>query len=138
MADPTFKSLFCEKFRCPPEAYEERAFQKLLYWHARFLASLVRTISPSYFLEDFTFIRYLGYASNRRQTKVDCLEFNESQHKHWRLLHTSLKIRVSGRKALRLAFQLFRESRQTDFAARSANVVPTGAAGNPAAGLSHT
>src|SRR5580658_444359 len=106
MASVPFKSLFCEKFGCSPEDYEERAFRKFLYWHARPLAPVVRAIKPNYFLEDFQFIRYLGDAVDVRQARVDAQDYKDSERHHWRLLHTGLKIRVSHRKARRLAFQL--------------------------------
>jgi hypothetical protein len=88
-----------------------------LYWHAWFFASVVRTIKPDFFLEDFKFIHYLGDAVDARQAKVDVLDFNDLHRKHWRLLHTGLRIRVSGRKASRLVFQLLWEASQTDAAA---------------------
>ena len=106
MPGANLKSLFCERFGCPPEDYEERAFQKLLYRHARLLAPVIRILKPSFFLEDFKFIAYLGDAVDFRQAKVDVLDFNDLGKKHWRLLHTGLRIRVSGRKARRLAFEL--------------------------------
>jgi hypothetical protein len=116
MARLPFKSFFCERFKCSPEEYEERAFRKFLYWHARFLAPVVRTIKPDFFLEDFKFIRYLGDAMDVRQAKVDVLDFKDSDRKYWRLLHTGLRVRVSHRKARRLAFQLLGEASQADAA----------------------
>ena len=109
-----FKSLFCERFGCSPEDYEERAFRMLLYWHARILAPVIRIIKPDAFLEDFKFIRYLGDAVDARQAKVDVLDFKDLVRKRWRLLHTGLRIRVSHRKARRLAFQLFGQADQAD------------------------
>jgi hypothetical protein len=109
-----FKSLFCERFGCSPEDYEARAFSMLLYWHARFLAPLVRAIKPDFFVEDFKFIRYLGEAVDVRQAKVDVLDFKDLDRKHWRLLHTGFRIRVSHRKARRLAFQLLGDVSQPD------------------------
>src|SRR5580658_7673782 len=106
MARLPFKPLFCERFGCSPEEYEERAFKMFLYGHARFLAPVVRIIKPDFFLEDFKFIRYLGDALDVRQAKVDVLDFKDLTRKHWRLLHTGLRIRVSHRKARKLAFQL--------------------------------
>jgi len=106
MANLPFKSLFCQRFSCPPEDYEERAFRMFLYWHARFLAPVIRTVMPRFFRGDFDFIRCLGEAADSRQAKVDVLDFKDSDRKHWRLLHSGLMIRVSGRKARRIAFQL--------------------------------
>jgi len=117
MASLPLKSLFCERFGCSPEDYEERAFRLFLYWHARLLAPVIRTIKPDYFLEDFNFIRYLGEAMDVRQAKVDVLDFKDLDRKNWRLLHSSLRIRVSHRKARRFAFQLLGETGKADAAA---------------------
>ena len=116
MARLPFKSFFCERFKCSPEEYEERAFRKFLYWHARFLAPVVRTIKPDFFLEDFNFIRYMGDALDARQAKVDVLDFKDLDRKQWRLLHSGLRIRVSHRKARLLAFQLFGVPDRTEWA----------------------
>jgi hypothetical protein len=109
-----FKFLFCQKFGCSPEDYEERAFKKLLYLHARLFARVIRAIKPDYFQDDFQFIRYLGCAVDGRQVRVDALDFKDANRHRWRLLHTVLKIRVSGRKATRLASQLFGEARMAE------------------------
>jgi hypothetical protein len=109
-----FKSLFCEKFKCAPEDYEVRAFRASLYWHARILGPAIRAIKPAHFLDDINFIRYLGEALDARQAKVDVLDFKDLDRKNWRLLHSGLKIRVSHRKARRLAFRLFAEAGQMD------------------------
>jgi hypothetical protein len=83
-----------------------------LYWHARLLAPVIRAISPSFFEEDFKFIRYLANANDARQAKVDVLDFKDSDRKNWRMFHSGFKIRVSHRKARRIAFQIFGELRQ--------------------------
>ncbi len=112
MAHMPFKSLFCEKYKCSPEDYEERAFRMTLYWHARLLAPVIRLVWPAFFEEDLKFIRYLAEAIDARQAKVDVLDFKDSDRKNWRLLHSGLRIRVSHRKARRIAFQIFGELRQ--------------------------
>jgi hypothetical protein len=45
---------------------------------------------------------------------VDVLDFKDFNQKHWRLLHSGLRIRVSHRKARRIAFRLLGEAGQTD------------------------
>jgi hypothetical protein len=112
-----FKSVFCERFKCSPDDYEEQAFRKLLYWHARFLAPVIRIIKRDFFLEDFKFIRYLGESLDVRQAKVDVLDFKDFDRKHWGLLHTGLRLRVSHRKARRLAFELFGQADRAEWAA---------------------
>ena len=75
MASPELRVLFCQRFGCPPSEYEERAFRECLYWHAKFLAPLLRRVKPEFFSEDFKFIRYLGAATNVREVKADAADF---------------------------------------------------------------
>ena len=114
MPNVPFKSLFCEEFGCPPEEYEERAFREFLYLHASFVAPIIRMIMPSFFRDDFAFIRYLGQAQDSRQAKADVLDFKDLDRKHWRLLHSGFMIRVSSRKARRLAFRLLGKPEWSD------------------------
>ena len=85
-------------------------------WHAHFLAPLVRAIHPDFFFRDFELIRYLGDALDSRQAKADTLDFRDMDRKHWRMLHSGLMIRVSHRKARRLACQLLGKPEWTDAA----------------------
>jgi len=114
-----FKSLFCEKFGCPPERYEERAFRKCLYWHARFLAPVIRKISPDFFFEDFKFIRYLGDSLGVRDATVDIRNYSDVNRRSLEFFRTGLKIRVSGQKANRLVRQLFQQAQEAKAAAPS-------------------
>ena len=101
------QSLFCERFGCSEAEYEERAFKRCLYWHARLLAPALRLLSPGLFDWDFKFIRYLGAATDWREAKTDVNNFhvlNDGTPSFWREL---LRLRVSGRKATELAYQLF-------------------------------
>ena len=108
-----FQALFSREFRCPPSGYEERAFWELLHWHAKPVAGLVRKIRPRFFDEDFNFIRYLGEATNLREVKATAAEFQGTNIADRNFLRSRLKIRVSGRKASRLAHELFSKASQT-------------------------
>lgn len=116
MARLPFKSLFCQKFGCPPTEYEERAFRKCLYWHARFLAPVIRKISPDFFVEDFKFIRYLGDSVGVRDATVEIRNYSDVNRRTAEFLRTGLKIRVSGQKAARLVHQLFMEAQKAETA----------------------
>lgn len=116
MARLPFKSLFCEKFRFPPAEYDERAFQKCLYWHARFLAPVIRKISRDFFLEDFKFIRYLGDSVGVRDAMVDIRNYSDVNRRNGEFIRTGLKIRVSGQKASRLVHYLFQEAQKAETA----------------------
>ena len=75
---------------------------------------MARRLSPDFFKEDFKFIRYLGDSTGLREVGVDLLNYraaNLGKPSFWR---TGLKIRVSGRKASRLAQQLFATEKQDD------------------------
>ena len=98
--------LFCERFGCSEEEFEERAFRRCLYWHARLLAPALRFLNPGLFESDFRFIRYLGAATDWQEAKTDVNNFhvlNDGKPSFWR---EALRLRVSGRKATKLAREL--------------------------------
>jgi len=101
------QNLFCERFGCSEEEYEEQAFKQCLFWHARLLAPVLRLLHPSAFDCDLKFIRFLGAATDWREAKTDVNNFhvlNDGKPSFWR---EALRLRVSGRKASRMAHQLF-------------------------------
>jgi hypothetical protein len=102
-----FKALFCQHFNCPASSYEDRAFKELLYRHARPVALCLRRIRPSFFDEDFKFIRYLAEVTDLREARATAADFqdaNAAKRSFWR---TRFRLRVSGLKASRLAERLF-------------------------------
>ena len=105
-----FKTLFCERYKCSPSEYEERAFRKCLYWHARLLAPVLRLLSPGLFSADFKFINYLGETAGGREASAEALDFQDANRAKPNFLRTGLKIRVSGQKAASLARRLFAEA----------------------------
>jgi hypothetical protein len=105
-----FHSVFCARFSCPPSEYEERAFQQYLYSHAKLLAPVLRKLKPSLFAEDFKFIRYLGEASDSREVKACAADFQDANFARRSIWRNTLRIRVSGRKAGRLAQRLISEA----------------------------
>lgn len=105
MENVSLRSLFCQRFCCLPDQYENRAFRELLYGHARIVALILRRLRPGFFAQDFKFIRYLGEATDLRDANATAAEFQDSTRRSfWR---SRLKIRVSGRKATEMAHRLF-------------------------------
>jgi hypothetical protein len=102
-----FKVLFCQRFHCDRTEFEERAFRKCLYWHARLLAPVLRRLRPGFFDKDLKFIRYLGAATDWEEAKVDITNFCLVNIGNPALGRRDLRLRVSGRKASRLARELF-------------------------------
>jgi hypothetical protein len=105
-----FKTLFCERFNCPPADYEARAFGWLLYRHARVVARLIRSMWPEFFERDFEFLRALGRVTDAREADAEAMLFRDTEHYHGGFLRRRWRIRVSGRKATALASELFREA----------------------------
>jgi uncharacterized protein YjbI with pentapeptide repeats len=107
VTEQQLRNLFCRQFNCPPSDYEERAFRELLFRHARLVAPVVRKLRPNLFAEDFKFIRYLGEAPDFREAKAHAADFQDANLARKSFWRTTLKIRVSGGKAIKLAQQLF-------------------------------
>jgi hypothetical protein len=105
----TFKELFCERFDCAPVAYEERAFHDLLYAHAKLLAPVIRRLNPNFFAEDFRLIVDLGAAPGLLEAAAEVRVFQDRCQNAPHSLRTRLKLRISGRKALGLAHEVFQE-----------------------------
>ena len=105
-----FKLLFCEHHRCPAGEYEERAFRECLHWQARILAPVIRRLNPEYFAEDFALIRYLGECKAWRSAKLELATFSDANHLHGGFSRKWLRLRVSSRKATKLARRFLRES----------------------------
>ena len=107
-----FRSLFCERFDCAPSEYEDRALTKCLYWHARFLAPLIRMLSPDFFRIDLKFIRYLGESTGMREALEDRGNLRHANRSNPGFFRTTCRIRVSGSRATRLAETLFEHDRE--------------------------
>jgi hypothetical protein len=106
------KLLFCEQFGCPAAEYVNRAFHYCLYSHAKPVAPLLLKVNPAFFTEDFKFIADLGHATGMQEAKADSLNFSDANGGPGNFWRRSLKLRVSGRKAMRLAHDLFSQEHQ--------------------------
>jgi hypothetical protein len=103
----TFRALFCERLHCLPSDYEERVFRACLYRHAKLVAPVLRKMKPDLFTRDFKFIGYLGETTEPIQAIECALDYQDANFAARSFLRTVCRIRVSGRKAVALARQLF-------------------------------
>jgi hypothetical protein len=110
--------LFCQRYNCPAPKFEARALRKCLYWHARWLAPVVRLVKPRFFAEDLAFIHHLGEASSMEEIESALLHFRAVSLDHKSYLRIALKIRVSSRKAFQLVQELLAEEGEPGFATR--------------------
>ena len=100
-------SLYCERFHCPPEEFEKRAFRSCLYWRARLLAPLIRKFWPDFFNPDFELIRYLGKTPGRRDAVNEMAAYMEFIRTNGGFARKFLRFRISARKSSKLVEQLF-------------------------------
>ena len=110
MPKQQFQTLFCERFGCSDSRYEDQMFRRCLYWHARLIAPVLRKVFPDFFAEDLKFIGYLGTSTGLDEIRLDILNFRDANLSRRSFLRSSLRIRASGRRAGRLAQQLFAEA----------------------------
>ena len=103
----TLRELFCQRFGCPEDSFETRAFARCLYAHARIIAPILRLVSRDFFAEDFKFLRALGDSSDPQEARVELLDFQIANFTGRTPMRTGLRLRVSGRKAQALASELF-------------------------------
>lgn len=82
-------------------------FRKCLYWHARWLALVVRRFQPDFFATDFRFIQRLGVAVGSQDAEAAVLNFRKMRFRGPSFWRIRLRIRVSSRKASKLAQDLF-------------------------------
>lgn len=100
------KSLFCERFKCPPSEYEKRALWKCLYLHARIISPLLRLLNPGGFERDRLFIDDFGKAENWQAAMEEITALHHLDAFKPQLMRKTLRLRVSGRKAGKLADKL--------------------------------
>jgi hypothetical protein len=101
------RSLFCERFNCPPSEYEIRALRKCLYLHARIIAPLLRWFNPGCFERDLVFLDYFGKAKNWQEVTGEIAALHYQDRTKPRVARNALRLRISGRKANKLAAKLF-------------------------------
>ncbi|HEY3854798.1 MAG TPA: hypothetical protein VGO67_10430 [Verrucomicrobiae bacterium] len=103
---PDLKSHYCERFNCPSAKFERRALRKCLYLHARIFAPLLRLLIPGCFKRDREFIEYFGKAKSRPEAMAEIADLHYLDRAEPTIIRRSLRIRVSLRKARKLAHAL--------------------------------
>jgi hypothetical protein len=106
----TFKEAFCERYGYASEAYEGAVFRRCVFRHAWILAVLICWVAPETFQEDFDLIREVGQLSDpdliRRE--VNYFYGRNARDKSW--IRTTLLVRVSGKRLLRLRGKVARHA----------------------------
>ena len=101
------KSLFCERFDCPPSNFESRALRKCRYFHARLIAPLLGLLAPGLRERDLVFIDYFGKAKSRQEATAEIADLHYIDRAEPLFARRTLRLRISIRKARKLADVLF-------------------------------
>jgi hypothetical protein len=107
MKQKDLRRLFCERFGCDESEYSQRALEMCLYPQARWLAPLLRKLRPDFFATDLQFLNYLAETPNMREAQVEVSNYSQRNQLLHSVLRQKLRLRVSGRRAARLAAQTF-------------------------------
>ncbi len=110
----TFKERFCAERRCAADQYDRLMLRECLYPHARFLEPLLRRVRPCIFEPDIRFIQFLGQARGLREARAEVAAFEDANQMPGLKLRALLRLRVSGRKACRLAMRLMKEVKRLE------------------------
>ncbi len=104
-----FKSAFCRAFGCRPEDYEPAVFRRALFRHALPFAWWLRWRDPEFFREDLDFIHEVGGLTDPDLFRQEVNYFYGRNLRDRGWLRTLLRIRVSGKRLMRLRRRLFPE-----------------------------
>jgi hypothetical protein len=98
----TFREIYCERHRCPPDKFTRRIFWRTLYPHARLVAPLILLFNYEFFSADRALIVYAGDALSVAQVRDEVRDFFwDSNNRRW--LRGALRLRVSGERLKNLS-----------------------------------
>lgn len=100
------QEIFCERFRCPPEEYEERFFWMCVRPNVIFLAKILWIFYRRIFYTDLEMLKQLGRTTSSRELRYE-LESFRHYHPPRGFIRRDLKVRVSGRRLLKIGSKLF-------------------------------
>lgn len=100
----TFREIYCERHRLPPEKFCRHVFWRCLYPHARFFVPFVFIFNRRFFAPDNALIQCAARALTMKSVREDVRDFYwDSNNRGW--LRETLRIRVSGQRVKDLARQ---------------------------------
>lgn len=105
--EPTFQERFCRVYHHTPARFEKSMFWLCLYPHTFPLALLIRWVRPRYFADDFELIRWLAGTRDLEGVSMELKNFQYSRRNRRSWLRRVLRVRLSGRKIMALADEVF-------------------------------
>ncbi len=109
----SFKAAFCECFRCPAQAFEERLLRRCLPPESRPPATVVRLLSPSFFRQDLEYLGRIGETTTWLEfsSLVNRIRHNPDLNRG--LVRKGLHLRMSGIRLFRVYEQITARRRES-------------------------
>ena len=98
----SFQEAFCDQTGCSPEEFEIRVFWRCLHRRALPLSALIYRANRSFFELDFRTIRQLGVAKSFEEFGEEVNSFRSDNRRHGGFLRRRLRVRISGRRLMKL------------------------------------
>jgi len=105
---PSFIERFCSYFECDEAAYEEKLLSLICDRPTRFVFAFLRAFSPHSLHPEYQLVRQLAHVDNLRDVKHD-IEFYQHKYVCNSMLREGLNRRVSGKRLMAIAIELFPE-----------------------------
>jgi len=97
-----FRACFCRAHACAPERFDRRVFWQCLPPGVKPVAGLLWLLYPRFFRYDFELIETASAVSDLMDVKSAINVFHRQGLRHRNFMHDSLRIRMSGRRLIRL------------------------------------
>jgi hypothetical protein len=102
-----FRDLFCERSGHKTEKFEKKLFWKLMNPDLKALAFVIGCVRPGFFRKDFEYIRRIAYAEDKSEVIGIINRFAFDREFNGGLLRGFFHVRISGRRLVQVANQLF-------------------------------
>jgi hypothetical protein len=106
-----FRALFCDKFQCSPQEYEQQMFSRCLHRHTFPVTRFLSKMNPDFFREDTGLIQDLATAGSHGEVLTELNRFYGRNVRDRNWLRKRFSLRISGKRVLRLSRKLFRSQR---------------------------
>lgn len=106
-APETFKTAYCRRFGCAPGAFERRLFWRCLPLRAWPAALFFKMFYPSFFNADLEFLQGVGACRSSSQAVNEANSLGCDPALNEGLLRTPLGLRLSGRRLVRAAHEIW-------------------------------
>jgi len=105
MNGKTFRAACCERFRFPPDAFEEKVLWRCHHRRGLPLGKLVWRFNPELYGPDLELLQQVGECTTVNELRSELSDFRYRHHNHG-LCRKVLHVRLSGQRLVDLAAKL--------------------------------